>query len=171
MFKIYTYVPAVCLLLLLCSCVREKVVVPYEINSIEFISDDMVFEGSNTLQVSYKLSLAEALGMETLTDDQIKKVKLVKATLVTEDSLHFNTMNSIVLNISSEKTDMTQVAVVNPIPENMDQLNMTVAEEQEIADAFKQKNIYLIADTDMKQDLTRPVRFKVNLTFELTIKK
>lgn len=153
------------------SCIREKAVVTYEINDLEFVSDDMVYEGSNTLQVKHKLALAEALGIEHLTEDQIKKVKLKKATLSTNDSLHFNMLNSVVLNISSDNTEMIPIAVVNPIPENLDELNMTVAGESDVADAFKQKEIYLIADTDVKQDLEQPVRFKANLTFELTIKK
>ncbi len=153
------------------GCVREKAVITYEINDVEFVSEDMVFEGSNTLQLSHTMQLAAAAGLEQLAEDQIKKVKLVKATLQNEDSLHFDNMNSIVLQLSSDKTEMTQIAVVNPVPQGLDELNMTVAAEADVADAFKQPTIYLIADADVKNDTSVPVRFKASLTFEVTIKK
>jgi hypothetical protein len=141
------------------------------VNDLEFVSDEMVFEGSNTLQVKHSLHIAEASGLESLSADQIKKVKLVKATLQTDDSLHFDMLNSVVLQISSDKTEMTQVAFVNPIPDGLDELNMTVSNEKDIADAFKQNEIYVIADVDAKTDLEKAIRFKAYLTFEITIKK
>jgi hypothetical protein len=157
--------------LLWSGCVREKAFFTYEITDLEFVSDDMVFEGSNTLQQTHTLKLAAAAGLEQLTEDQIKKVKLTKAILTTDDSLHFDILNSIVLQLSSDNTEMTQLAVVNPIPEGLDQLNMTIAAESDVADAFKQNTIYLIADADVKNDSNTPIRFKASLTFEVTIKK
>lgn len=153
------------------SCIREKTVFNYEINNAEFVSDDMVFEGSNTLQLKYMPQLAQAAGISTLTEDQIISVKLTKATLSTEDSMHFDNINSITLQLSTDKTDMQEIAVISPVSENSDQLNMTVSAETDVAEAFKQKEIYLIADIDVKQDQTMPIHFKAALVFEITIKK
>ncbi len=169
--KTHRFIPILIVCLFLVSCMREKVVITYEIKDLEFVSDDMVFEGSNTLQNTHALELASANGLNQLTEDQIKKVKLVKASLQTTDTSHFDNVNSIVLQISSDKTEMAQFAVVNPVPTGLDQLNMTLAEEADAADAFKQPSIYLIADVNVKKDLETPIRFKASLTFEVTIKK
>ena len=104
--KTHRFIPILIVCLFLVSCMREKVVITYEIKDLEFVSDDMVFEGSNTLQNTHALELASANGLNQLTEDQIKKVKLVKASLQTTDTSHFDNVNSIVLQISSDKTEM-----------------------------------------------------------------
>lgn len=152
------------LLGVLVSCAKpvEKTVT---LENIELTAEGPLFEGSNTFQATLTNSLADFLKENNLTKEDIAEVTVAACELSTNDSNYFNIYNSVNVLLSSDNSDMQNVAVINPITENKNTQTAEVAKEQEgITAILKDENVYVIGDAIIKEDVYD------NLSFTATIK-
>ena len=148
--------------LISCSKPVEKTVT---LDNIELTAEGPLFEGSNTFQATLENPLNAFLKENGITKEDIAEVTVSGCTLSTSDSNFFNIYNSATIQLFSDNSEMQNVAVVNPIPQNQKELTVEVAKEQEgVTEIFNDKNIYVVGDAIIKEDVYD------NLSFTATIK-
>ena len=149
-------------LLISCSKPVEKTVT---LDNIELTAEGPLFEGSNTFQATLESPLKAFLKENDLTKEDIAEITVSGCTLSTSDSNFFNLYNSATIQFFSDNSEMQNVGVINPIPQNKKELTVEIAKEQEgITEIFNDKNIYVVGDAIIKEDVYD------NLSFTATIK-
>ncbi len=169
--KLFTY--SFCLLSLFfsaCSSSTETKV--FNIQNIQISAEGPLFEGSNTAQLELNNPLQAYLTTEKIDIKNIKSAKLKSIQIDNADSSNFNMFQSLTLQLTSEKTPMLNLGVLNPIPADVKSINLNVANIQEdLVDILKQKSLFVVADALIKADTSANIKMNCNLEFELEIKK
>jgi len=157
--------------LLMTSCKNnKKETLSYK--DVQIMAEGPLFEGSNTIQgdlVTQLPALTQKLKIDT---EDIVSIRLNSVNLSIDDTSNFNLFSSITLQFASEKTDMIEVALINPVPVDKQTIQLTVASEQEnLLDLLKQDKFTIVADAILKEDSDKNINMKAHLDFELTYKK
>ncbi|MFM7233049.1 MAG: hypothetical protein ACKO7B_05715 [Flavobacteriales bacterium] len=155
-------------LLSLASC-SEGIKKSYTIDGIELTAEGPLFDGPNTLQATHTIDLNKI--ENGLKAEQIESVKLMKASVSTNDSSAFNSVRNFVLQFTSSDAKMQKAGVLNPVPKNTPTVDLTPSAEAEMTDNFKQKEIILILDADLEGDRDDNLTYTGDFEFEITYKK
>lgn len=155
-------------LLALASC-SEGTKKSYVIQNIELSAEGPLFDGPNTMQAVHAIDLNSI--DSGLKAENIKSVKLTKASVSTTDSVAFNSIRNFVLQFTSSDAKMQKAGVLNPVPKNTATVELTPAAEGELTDNFKQPELIIILDADLEGDRDENLTYNGNFEFEITYKK
>ncbi|MEX0596062.1 MAG: hypothetical protein WD512_06130 [Candidatus Paceibacterota bacterium] len=154
--------------LLISSCQQEHITNELLLNDIEIKLEGPLFEGSNTGQCELESPLAEFIKENKIDIESLKEANLTELTISTDDSSNFNLYQSITIQLVSEKTDMVKVAVINPVPQNTNTIQLKIADEQKgIMELLKQDKVFIIADAILNSDSDMNMNLKCNLKFNI----
>lgn len=127
------------------------------------------FAGSNSLIAEVQLNMVDLLG-----DAEFKEVANVKINGITiemEDGqeLSLDQFTSAVIQVVSDNSPMTSIAIMNPIKVVDNELKMTTSEEAEVTSFFQEGKFSLLLDLDFIEDSYAEelkAEVKINLTIE-----
>lgn len=147
-------------------------------NSEEFtietilVASGPLFEGSNTCQAEISTGIKKFLTDNNIKEEQIVDVKLKSATIKNDTIGSSNIIESVNLQIFSDNFPMQNVAVVNPVPNNVKEITFKVAEIQEdIKSILFEDKSYVVADATIKEDLDDDLELNTSLVFSINYYK
>lgn len=144
----------------------------YESGPIQLTAEGPLFEGTNTAQGSWQPGMGEFLKENGATLDQLREARVLSALLSTSDDAGFSGMRSASVMLASDASDMQQVAVLNPFPQEQDSAELTIAGEQKgLAGHLRQEQVTVVADLDIDMDSDEDRHVIGSFTIELTIKR
>jgi hypothetical protein len=118
-------------------------------------SEGPYFSGSNSFFSEYNVDLTTLISKKALKADNIKSVKLSKASIQSLEGaeVDFSQFSSASLQVVADNAPMTSIAILNPILENTSgAIALTVSEEAELTDVFKESSFTFLLDLDFKED-------------------
>lgn len=140
----------------------------FVMNGVELVAEGPLFEGSNTLQGNAIVNLQSIAN--GLSPEKLKEVKLSSVTLYSNDSIPFNGIKSVTLSITANDAGMQQGAVLNPVVVNGNQIVLSVAEDADFTELFKQSNLIIVADADLESDRESNLTLSADLEFKVVYK-
>lgn len=146
--------------------------IEYKPSPVILTAEGPLFEGSNTAQGTVPgADLESFLSKNGYSGARIKSARLVSAQVFSEsDTLTLDNIGQITLQLAAKNVDMQQVAVLNPVPEGKNYVDLQVAAEQEkIADLIRQSALACVADLNLKQDAEATLNLTCKLVFELQV--
>lgn len=151
---------------LLAACTGETKQLEHEI-SLPLTCSGPLFEGSNTAAPEFKNFMDSLLKSKGYKAAQLHSVKLISATLSTEDSAGFDIAASATLSMSTPKSNMQEVGVLNPLPKGSKSITLKTSDERELKAYFAEPNISMVCDLNLTKD--RDADFRVNGKFRFQI--
>ena len=97
-------------------------------------------------------------------------MKSVTIKIPEGDAIGIDSFNNVVVQLASDNAPMTNIAILNPINGNGNELTLTSSADAEIEDFFKQEKFIVLVDWDFKEDSMRPEmhsNVKIDLVFKL----
>lgn len=140
----------------------------FVMNGVELVAEGPLFEGSNTLQGNAIVNLQSIAN--GLSPEKLKEVKLSSVKLYSNDSIPFNGIKSVTLSITANDAGMQQGAVLNPVVVNGNQIVLSVAEDADFTELFKQSNLIIVADADLESDRESNLTLSADLEFKVVYK-
>jgi len=167
------YLPFLLLGLFFTSCQQTSVSKLAPI-PVSFQMEGPLYSGPNTAQATFPTeALVQSLQAQGLSLDKVQELRLTNIILTAGvDSLRFNNCSEVVLQVVSDKTPMSKVAVLNPVPADATQLTLNISTEQ--ADLIKYLQtapFTLVADLNLNNDQESGMTFKGDFTFEVAVTK
>ena len=153
---------------LLSSC-KDASKKTYSIKDATITAEGPLFDGPNTMQATHAINLNDIEA--GLLPEHIESVKLTKAELSTDDSVAFNNIRNFVLQFTAADAPMQKAGVLNPVPKNASNVEISPAAEAELKDNFLQKEMVIILDADLEGDRDENLTCTGNFEFEITYKK
>lgn len=129
------------------------------------------FAGPNSLIAEYKVDLSSIKGLENVSQEQIKEIKVnsVKVVLNESDEVTFDSFTSASLQMVGSTTEMKTIAIKNPIDSETRELTLEVSEEADVVDYFKNDKFSVVLDLDFVED-SYADEFGAIVELELTVK-
>ena len=84
--------------------------------------------------------------------EQLQSVKLISASLTTEDSAGFDIAGSATLSLSTPKSNMQEVGVLNPLLKGTKSINLKTSDERELKGYFTEPKISMVCDLNLLKD-------------------
>lgn len=164
---------AASMLLTACGAKKTQTIT---LSDIVLTAEPPLFAGSNTLQATYKLSLATLLQNPAITGEKLELVRLKSATLRLTDSASQKNCDGAVLQLAATDAEMTNAAVstglstcaVTGSDKKVPCFQMKAAVEGDFTDLFRQQEIIFVADANVLQDTELPLSMTGEFTFEIT---
>lgn len=153
--------------ILLASCGKEEKKT-YIVPATIFVAEGPLFDGPNTLQAQHVLQLQQV--DPAIVADHVKHVRLVKARFTTADSLGFDNVRSLGLQLTAANAKMQQVGSLNPLPKGVSVVDLQPAAEADVVELFRQNEITLVLDADLVGDREENYELTGELEFEVTYK-
>lgn len=156
---------------LLAGCGKSETLL-YESGPIPLSAEGPLFEGTNTAQGTWNPGMAAFLKKHGATTDQLREARVLGAMLSGTGEEGFSGIRSISVMLASDASDMQQVAVLNPFPQEQGRAELTVADEQKgLVGHLQQETVTVVADLDLDADSDADRHVIGNFTIELTIKR
>lgn len=129
------------------------------------------FPGPNSLMADYEVNLAALKGLENVSPERIKDIKInsISLNLNEADSINFASFSSASLQIVGSNTGMQTIAIKNPISSKTRELALQVSDEVKIVDYFKSEKFSLVLDLDFI-DESYDEEIGAMIVMDLTIK-
>jgi hypothetical protein len=153
---------------ILSSC-SDSEVRNYGIAHISVAVDGPLYDGPSTLQAVHPLNLADIDA--ALQAENIESVKLVKATIETEDSAGFDRIRNFVLQFTSAESKMQKAAVLNPVPKGSRSVDLSISSDADLKDIFRHSEMIVILDADVEGDWEEGLNYNCRFDFAVTYKK
>jgi len=160
-----------CLLLVFTSILLGCGNIKTETSEIEVVAkaDGPFYAGSNSLISNVNLNLDEILA--GIDFKEVVKVTIdgISIQLEGSDEVGFEMFSSAVIQLVSDKSPMTIVAIHNPITTTDNKLKLTVSDDAEVTTFFQEGKFSLLLDLDFKEDSYSQqldAKVKVNLKIE-----
>jgi hypothetical protein len=162
--KNLNYLGAFILFLMMTSCGST------EIKTIRSANVEMVeeypMEGSNTLTGIWQVDL------EGIDIDKVKSAKVTSIRVKMQEPATSDLLEEIIMQLAAKGTDMQRVGMLNPVPVNQQEIDFSIASEQEnLLDLLRQKEITLVADVNLQQDLPGELSIVAEIEFELEVQQ
>tara|TARA_R110002072_G_scaffold13698_5_gene57493 strand:+ start:470 stop:976 length:507 start_codon:yes stop_codon:yes gene_type:complete len=127
------------------------------------------FEGSNSLIGEVQLNYSEFL--EDKEFNKVAEVTINQITVELEDNqeLSLEQFSSAAIQLVSDNSPMTSIAIMNPIKINDNKLQLTVSNEAKVTSFFQEEKFSLLLDLDFKEDSYAEelkATIKINLSIE-----
>jgi len=162
---------ALLLAAVLVGCGKSETLL-YESGPIHLSAEGPLFEGTNTAQGSWNPGLATFLKDHDATPEQLRGARVLGAVLSSSGEAGFSGIRSVSVMLASDASDMQQVAVLNPFPQEQGRAELTVADEQKgLAGHLRQEQVTVVADLDIDEDSDDDRHVIGSFTIELTIKR
>lgn len=157
------------LLLLLMACGERETLTFETVREFEF--EGPLFEGPESAQASIADDLNAFLKSNDIERKQIKSVKLAEVEVTRDDAYEAELVTDAGLTFAGSGMDMTQVAVLNPVPSDQKAFKLNVSSEAEAAPFFKAEDFILLLDIGFGDDVDEDYSATARMRFEITIKK
>jgi len=159
------YLPLLVLVLPLammsCGTTEMKTLTSSEIE----LKEEYPMEGANTVTGIWTIDLGD------IDAAKIKKVRLTSITFTTISPETSSEIQEMTIQLAAPGADMQKVAVLNPVPQDVNVLSPSVADEQaNLADLIRQKEITLVADINLAKELEAELILKAVMSFEIELK-
>jgi hypothetical protein len=160
--KRFLLVLAVPLAMMSCGKTEMKTITSSEIELLE----EYPMEGANTVTGIWNVDLGD------IDAAKIKKARLASITFTTVNPENSDGIQEMTIQLAASGAAMQKVAVLNPVPQNVTQLSPSVASEQgNLADLMRQKEITLVADVNLAEELEGELLLKAVMNFEIEVKQ
>lgn len=136
-----------------------------------FTFEGPLFEGPESAQASLAEAFNAFLNENAIERSQIKAVQLVEAEVTRDDAYPLDLVTDAGLTFAGSGMDMTQVAVLNPVPSDNASFKLNVSAEAKAAPFFKADDFILLLDLGFGDDVDDDYRATARMRFEVTIKK
>ncbi len=154
-----------CILLLLmasCGSTETKTIKTAKVEMVE----EYPMEGSNTLTGTWQVDLAG------IAIDKVKSAKVTSIKISMQEPSESNVLQEVVMQLAAKGNDMQKVGVLNPVPNNRNELDFSIASKQNnLVDLLKQSEITFVADVNMEDELPGALSIVAEMEFELEVKK
>ena len=166
--RFFLFGVAVCSLLALHSCTPSA--------SSEFVAEQNfslegpLFEGPNSGQASISETFSRWLEEQGLTRDDIVSVQLKEVILVNTSNPAEGLISDAGLTFAGGDLEMTQVAVLNPVPSSAAGAKLTTGTEANITPFLKLNEFIVLLDLGLANDLDDNLEATVKMKFEVTYK-
>lgn len=129
------------------------------------------FAGPNSLMAEYPVDLSSIKGLEEVSKDQLKEIKINRITVLLDeiDGFKFDSFTSATLQLVGTNTGMQTIAIKNPINSNNLELVLEVSAEVDLVEYFKGDNFSLLLDLDFIED-SFAEKLSSTIDLELTVK-
>lgn len=138
--------------------------------TMAFTLEGPLFEGPNSGQSSIAEAYTEWLSANGLTKDDVKQVALREVTLVGTDPVEPGFVTDAGLTFAGGDLEMTQVAVLNPVPASAEGAQLKTSEEANIAPFFGLNDFIVLLDLGLASDWDDNLNATVKMKFEVTYK-
>lgn len=148
--------------LMSCGETETKTITSATVEMIE----EYPMEGSNTLTGVWKVDLAG------INIDNVKNAKVTAINMSMVEPAKSDLLAEIIMQLAASEASMQRVGLLNPVPENITSLDVSVADKQEnLVDLLKQGEITFVADVNLKEEPMSGLSIKSTITFELEVKQ
>jgi hypothetical protein len=169
--KQFFYALGLSAVLLLSACSASEETFTYEIKGKEF-SIDQPTPGANSAQIEVNFddikAAAEAKGLDAA---KISKATLEKVELVAKEGQNLNGFESVLLQMTTPKADLSEVAILNPIAAGTTNASLTMAKNAEMSKYFTGEKLTLVLDMNATDGDTLKHDLILNATFQLSAPK
>ncbi len=143
------------------------------LDAVNFNYEGPLYDGPNPAQYAWSVDLKELLKADYSEGIKIKGARLLSAEIRAEeceDCYGFDEINSLVLSFASNNKDvpMQAVALLNPVDSKNKTQKLKVSEEAEITDFLNEKDVYLVLDADLKEEIDSDLNLNAKITLELS---
>ncbi len=170
--KQFLYTIGLAATLFLVSCGSASVeTFTYELKGKGF-SVDQPTPGPNSAQIEIPFeeikAAAEAKGLDA---SKISVAKLEKAEIAAKEGQNLNGFESVLLQLSTAKANLTEVAVLNPIPSGSSNASLKIAENAEMSKYFTGEKLTIVLDMNAPDGDTLKHNLSLNAIFQLSAPK
>jgi len=152
----------------LISCSKKTSEIDLKIDNLSIFAEGELYEGSNSAQCEFESPLNAFLKEKGLTIENLVSASVSECELSVADSNNFNIYSSISMQLTSEKVEMQNIGVLNPVPENVNTILIKTAEKQDnILQLLKENKIFAVADANIKKDTAMNIDLKLKMTFKI----
>jgi len=152
----------------LISCSKKTSEIDLKIENLSIFAEGELYEGSNSAQCEFESPLNAFLKEKGLTIENLVSASVSECELSVADSINFNIYSSISMQLTSEKVEMQNIGVLNPVPENVNTILIKTAEKQDnILQLLKENKIFAVADANIKKDTAMNIDLKLKMTFKI----
>lgn len=166
---ILPFVVTFAMLLTIVSC-GERETLTFE-TELDFTFSGPLFEGPESAQASIAGDLNDFLKANSIRREQIRSVQLVEVEVMRDEAYPLELVTDAGLTFAGSGMDMTQVAVLNPVPSDQAAFQLKVSNEAESAPFFKADDFILLLDIGFGEDVEDDYSAAARMRFEITIKK
>lgn len=128
-----------------------------------------LFAGPNTAQATFSPDVAATLAAENAGEAELVGVRLRSAILRMPAGQSFAGVEEAVLQLVADDAEMTQAAVLNPVPQDKSEISLTVSEEADLLKIFQQEQAYLVIDLGLAEDLDTSLVVMGDFVFDLIV--
>ena len=153
------------------ACNPETKEAKYTLENLSFEYEGPLYEGSNTGQYTLEVQLDKVLEGLASETAKVRHARLDKAVISPGEGCDFSLINSLVLQLVSEDTEMMEIGVLNPIPEGSTEAYLNTSREADMADFFNGESFILVLDAGLKEDLYDNMILKGTFEFSLEIQE
>ncbi len=157
------------MLLAIASC-GERETLTFE-TELDFTFSGPLFEGPESAQASIAGDLNDFLKAKSIRREQIRSVQLTEVEVTRDEAYPLELVTDAGLTFAGSGMDMTQVAVLNPVPSDNASFKLNVSAEAKAAPFFKADDFILLLDLGFGDDVDDDYRATARMRFEVTIKK
>jgi hypothetical protein len=144
----------------------------FESGPIPLTATAPLFEGSNTAQAAWSPGLEAFLQQHGAVPDDVRSARVVAAHLSGDSLAGLQGIRSASLMVASDARAMQQLAVLNPLPAGQQQVDLTIATDQQgLAGHLRQSTVTLLTDLDLSADSDSDRHVIGSLAIELQLKK
>lgn len=133
----------------------------------EMVFEGPLFEGPNTAQYTMESAWSDFLTAQQIQLDDIKSVTLTSATITLDPNFETSLVSDLGLTFAADEIEMVQVAGLNPLPANANQVELTISNEVDVTPFFKQAKFIVLLDAGVGEELydnyTASARFNFNV--------
>lgn len=141
-----------------------------KLTDVELFAEGPLFEGANMATADQDIDLAALISELEPGFKSVKSAKLKTVRLYMVDTLNFDFIDDISLLMASDNADMTQVALLNPVPNAQTSVDLNVGQDQKgLGDILNDSKITFVADMNINQDTFIDLRIKGDFEFDVQI--
>lgn len=131
-----------------------------------------LFEGSNTFQAEISSNISDYIKENEIKEEEIVDITLKSASATLESYENLNLMQSISLQVFSDNFPMQNIAFANDMEDNMQKVDLKVADlQEELKSILFEDKCYIIADGNIKEDIDDDLNLGMELVFSINYYK
>lgn len=147
-----------------CTSYTDKKYGPIEFEAAFEDGDDWLFEGSNIEAVTTIKFDPEEYGF---SKESVGGMRLNRITIKSENDFSLSVLENLKVEVSSKKTDMLTIGVLNEIPNDAVEVSFEGLEEAKIKKFNQVDEFYLIISGNLLEEVNEP--FKISGEFTLNV--
>ncbi len=171
MMKKISYIFICMIFCALYSCSSSQESFSFEIKNKEFVLEQPT-PGSNTTQFDIAFDeIAAAAAAKGLDASKISAVKLENVELSSKDGQNLNTFESALLQLTTTKATLTEVALLNPIAAGTTTAKLQIPENAEMQKYFSGEKLTVVLDMNAAEGDTLKHTLLLKATFQMSAPK